>query len=54
MAADRDAGVSAEDGVFELQVDVFAQIGAALSAAALPGSAAKYLAEPKEIAKNIA
>jgi hypothetical protein len=54
VAADRDGGVSSEDSVFEFHVDVFAQIGAALGPAALPSSSAKDLAEPKEIAENIA
>ena len=45
MAAYRNAGFSAENRFFKLQVDIFAQIGAALSSAALARAAAKNIAE---------
>ena len=54
MAAHRDLGFGAEDGFFEFQVDIFAQIGAALGTAALARAAAKNLAQAKEVAENIA
>src|SRR6476660_4113439 len=54
MAAHRDLGLGAEDGIFELQVDIFPKIGASLSAAAFASAAsAKYLAQPEEVPENI-
>ena len=55
MAAHRDLGFGAEDRFFKFQVEIFAQIGAALraAAAARPASA-KNFSEAKEIAENVA
>ena len=54
MAAHRDFGFGAKDGFFEFQIDIFAQIGAALGAAALARASPKNLAQAKEVAENIA
>ena len=54
MTAHRNLGFGAEDGFFELQVDVFAEIGAALGAAAFPRPPAKNFSQAEEVAENIA
>ena len=53
MAPHRDLGVGAEDGLFEFHVDVFAQVGAALSAAAprVPPPPPKISPRPKKSPK---
>jgi hypothetical protein len=54
MAAHRNLGFRAKYSLFELQVDIFPEIGAPLGTAALPcPAAAKNFAQTKEVAKDI-
>ena len=54
MPAHRDLGLGTEDGVFEFHVDIFAQVSAALRAAAAACASAKNLSQSEEVAENIA
>ena len=54
MAPHRDLGFGAEDCLFEFQVDVFPQVGAALSPAAFARASAENLSQTEEVAENIA
>ena len=53
MAPHRDLGFGAENGIFEFHGDIFAQVGAALRAAAPARAAAKNLSQAEEVAENI-
>ncbi len=54
MPAHRDLGLGTEDGVFEFHVDIFAQVSAALRAAAAACASAKNLSQSEEVAEDIA
>ena len=55
MAADGDFRLGAEEGLFKFQVDVLAQVGAALGTGATTRtSSAENVSEAKEVAKNVA
>jgi hypothetical protein len=54
VAPHRDLGIGTEDRVLELHVDIFAQVGAALSTAAPACASAKNLSQTEEVAENIA
>ena len=54
MAANRDFRLSAEEGLFEFQVDILAQVGAALGTGATTRTSAENVSETKEVAENVA
>ncbi len=54
MAPHRDFGFGAEDRVLEFHVDVFAQVSAALGAAAAARAPAKNFSQAEEVAEDIA
>jgi hypothetical protein len=54
MTADRDALFHSEGGFFELDGQVFAQIGAALDPAAAAPAASEDIAKAEELAEDFA
>src|SRR6202140_5093927 len=57
VTANRDFSLCAEEGLLELESQVFAEIGAALHATATPSSpstAPKHVPEPEELAEDVA
>jgi hypothetical protein len=54
VAANVDLRLGSEDRLLEVQIDVLAEIGAALRTAALSTSAAEHFADVEEVAKDIA
>src|ERR1035438_8653783 len=54
MAADIDGLVGAEYGFVKFEVQIFAQIGSALSAAAAASALSKHVAEAEDVTENIA
>jgi hypothetical protein len=54
VAAAGDLCLFAEDRLFELQRNVFAQVGPTLGSSASPATRAKQIANPEEVAENFA